>query len=368
MGQECVLCMFYGEMTMRNRYLPEIDVLGHSVPAYVPWSIQIELVQGCNRRCWFCGLLSLPEERKIGNQYMSLDLITKVFTELNEWLPKIRVEINSHGEPTLHPDIFACLRAMRKAMPSASLNLQTNTDLWYRDAENYIPRLFEAGLNVLALNAYEKGRYEWWKEELERIGQPYIDYYWNNPKQLSVNHYYPPSTQMVFLWDDLGSINTVKREALKTHPNKKLHNMGGSSNVKTISAKTKIPAKAVPMQRQCSKVFRELVLGWDGTVPICCEDWHDTFTMGNAAEENIKDIWYGERWYAARQLLFGKRRDLIMPCAKCDNLTTRPHLVEDLDLGLANEELLDIIRETEPTGRMPIALEWDGPFPPKETK
>ena len=119
-----------------------------------PWSIQVELVQGCNRSCWFCGIQGWDREKRKDFRYMDLDVLRKAFEDLNEWLPGIRVEVDLHGEPTIHPQVIEAVRTMREAMPTASLQLQTNTELWATHWQWFVSEMRDAGLNVLAMNAY----------------------------------------------------------------------------------------------------------------------------------------------------------------------------------------------------------------------
>lgn len=357
-----------------------VKAMGFEVSDIRPWSIQVETVEGCNRRCWFCGILSQPEHRAAGHahgKFIELDLLDKVFRDLNDWLPKIRVEINSHGEPTLHPDFMGCLSTMRKAMPTACLNLQTNCEVWVEEGMDYIEAMFDSGLTTLVLNAYKDGMYDRLKEMLQGSPYPVVDYYWDNPKKLSANRYYSPKQKMIFLWDDLGQVNTRKQEGIANHPNKRIHNSGGSSNERVQKAKLKNSSnrtliRELPWKQKCSKVFRELILDYDGTIPVCCQDWHDVFVMGNAGVENIRDIWYSDRFWAVRQLLFRGRRDLLYPCASCNDPTTRVNLLKDPGIPLTDEELLRHIDITNPADHprtegtvSPIVLEWgDQPFPP----
>lgn len=307
-----------------------------------PWCIQIEPTEGCNRRCWFCGLISLPKEKQKGDHFMKVDLIEKVFSELNAWLPKIRVEINLHGEPMMNPAMLDLIAAMRKNMPSCAIILQTNTDVWYQSAEEMVPALFNAGVNNLVLNAYEKGRYQWWTEKLQAMGLPYIDYYWDNPRHIGYNRYVKPSSRSIFLLDDLGTVNSAKgsKVVTKDHPNKKLHASAGSSSVKTIEAKTGRKFASTPMAAKCSKVYREINLGYDGSVAVCCLDWHNKNIIGNAYTQRIDEIWNSEKYWAIRQLLFRRRRDLLSPCNACSDPTTRVGLVSDPGFSLSDSELL----------------------------
>ena len=288
-----------------------------------PWCIQVELVQGCNRRCWFCGIRGVPTEKQMGNRYITKHVLQKTFSELNEWLPKIRVEINSHGEPTLHPEYFSMVSVIRQAMPSASISVQTNSETWKDTAASHIAKSFDVGVNTLIINAYKKGLYSAWAQWLKTVGLDYIDYYHDNPTHISANKYYPPSTHQIILWDDLGS-----QQDKINHVNKRLHNSGGNSDSALIQKMTgRVPAP-LPKKARCSKVFRELILSWNGKIPICCQDWNDVQVMGNVKNEHIRDIWFGLKFQNARQLLYNRHRDKLIPCDECDDPTTRVGLIE----------------------------------------
>lgn len=290
-----------------------------------PWSIQVELTQGCNRRCWFCGIPAMPKERQVGRRHIDLDVLRKAFQDLDSWLPKIRVEINSHGEPTLHPQFHECLEVMREAMPGASLQLQTNSDLWYRDGIAAIERMWDAGLDALIINCYAPGRREYFVDLLDSADMPYVDYYFNNPNNESGNRYRKPGSRFIMLWEDLGMVN---EEGLRgSHNNKRLHNSGGSVDQEMIAARTGQKLYPLPRQSMCSKVFRELILSWDGTVPICCQDWMDVTVMGSVREQHMRDIWFGEKFYLARLMLYRRMRYALEPCRTCNDPTTRVGLV-----------------------------------------
>ena len=321
-------------------------VFGQEVKALTPYSIQLEPTYGCDRRCWFCGLLGLPKELQPPNKFMETALVHKVFRELNEWLPKIRVEYDLGGEPTLNPSFLDIVEAVREEMPTASQCLQTNTENWTERGMEYIPAMFEAGLNILVLNAYKAGSYEEWKVRLEEWEFPYVDYYHDNPKGLSYYRYVDPRKhRQIFLLEDLGTVNQKGQVGKRTE--KKLNNQGGNANQKVMAAKVGKDYSKLPLKHQCSKVFRELILDYDGLVTICCLDWLDDLVMGDAKTQSIREIWESERFWAVRQLLFRKRRDLLTPCNGCDDPTTRVGLLKDPGIALGDQELLDFVNSSQ---------------------
>lgn len=292
-----------------------------------PWSIQVELVQGCNRRCWFCAIPAMPQERQVGRNQMGLEVLEKAFTDLSEWLPKIRVEINSHGEPTLHKQFLESLRVMRSSFPKASLQLQTNSDTWYRKGTDFIDEMWDAGLDALIINCYAEGRREYFIDLLQTAGRPFVDYYFDNDGNESGNRYRKPGSQFILLWEDLGLVNETSIRGDTKRTNKRLHNSGGNRDQDEIAARTGQKVYPLPLPNKCSKVYRELILGWDGTIPICCQDWMDVNVMGNVMDTHIRDIWFSEKFHLARLLLSRRRRDLLEPCATCNDPTTRVGLL-----------------------------------------
>lgn len=68
---------------------------------YKPNVVQIEAVQGCNRRCHFCGTMGMERgfhHAEIKTIYHTCELIRTA--GLN-----CRILLAGHGEPTLHPEI-----------------------------------------------------------------------------------------------------------------------------------------------------------------------------------------------------------------------------------------------------------------------
>jgi len=308
---------------------------------YHPWSIQVALVQGCNRRCWVCGINGVPKEKQIGRNRIELGVLEKTFTQLAKWLPKIRVEINSHGEPTLHPKFYDCLRVMRDVFPKASLQLQTNSDLWYKNPVDEIERMWDAGLDALIINCYAQGRREYFVKTLTAANIPFVDYYYNNPKNESGNRYRKPGSQFILLWEDLGMVNETSVRGDTKRTNKRLHNSGGNCDQDEIALRTGQRVYPLPLPSKCSKVFRELILNWDGTIPLCCQDWNDVQLMGDIQTTHIRDIWFGEKYHLARQLLYRRRRDLLKPCSACNDPTTRVGLIPapQAMLEMSDEEI-----------------------------
>lgn len=293
-----------------------------------PWSVQLEVVEGCNLRCWFCGIHAI-RGKDHDWKYMDPELVRAAFKELNVWHGKPRVELNNHGEPTLHPRFFEIVQIIRQECPKAQIQLQTNGYLFFTklnpDAnfEQSLRRFFKYGGNILAMNCYRKGTYE---EAMERckaylVEHPdafkLIDFYYDNPKNESIYHYHKPSERRVFVFNDLGAANVTKLS--NSRLSKQINNEAGNSPADKLQRFLGVGPVTSPLDRCCSRVFRELTIGWNGVIPACCYDWSNDLVFGKFPQQSLQQIWESEEWQAARVLLHPDNADRFMsPCDKCN--------------------------------------------------
>ena len=75
--------------------------------------------------------------------------------------------------------------------------------------------------------------------------------------------------------------------------------------------------KKVPLKANCKKIHAKLNIRYDGEVPICCEDSHVRWSLGNVLKTSLADVWYGPEMQKATELLRKGNRAAITPCAKC---------------------------------------------------
>jgi hypothetical protein len=263
---------------------------------------------------------------------MDLETIVRpAFKELNTWCGKIRVELNNHGEPTVHPRFFEICDVIKQECPKAQIQLQTNGYAafpqlqkdwtpWPNFFEEFVNQFFAHGGNLLALNCYREGFYEYAMEHLQAMPRRdfrVIDFYHDNPENLSAYRYYSPREKMAFVFDDLGAMN-VNGHANKRAA-KKILNEAGNSPAKVLEKKLGILPLKNPLKKGCSRVFRELTIGWNGVIPACCYDWLDELIFGKFPEQSLQAIWKGSYWQAARVLLHPKNAERHMsPCDRCD--------------------------------------------------
>ncbi len=277
-----------------------------------PYNIQIELVEGCNRMCHYCGIHGIwkhKRHRQINR--MDWDLAVDIAAELGTWFDRgKRIEFAMHGEPTLHSKLNDIVALFRYTNPKAQLQVTSNGLIPLQRGVDYVTALFDAGLNILILDTYIK------RDKLVQLahqctGIEVVDYYDEADRHFNPYHYKGPKGQTIVLMDDLA-------ERDRQRPARKVLNHAGNANPAKL-AKLGVQPLVAPLIKQCSRPFREIVVHWDGSVPLCCMDWKHEFIVGvlNVSEGSLRAIWDKRIFNVARHFLYNKQR-VFRPCYKCD--------------------------------------------------
>lgn len=274
----------------------------------LPNNTQIELVEGCNRMCKFCGIYGIwkhKKDRKI--KKMDLDFAINLSQSFGRWWKDKgkRIEFAMHGEPTLHPNLLEIINKFRLNNPLAQMQMTTNGS---RLTTKLVRELFKSGLNILLIDLYDEKTSKKCRCVLENIGIKVTDYY--SPNSINPYYYKNSTDQNIILIGDLATENNKKRT-------RKILNHAGNVNPKYWDEFNILPVRQ-PLQKKCSRPFRELAVHWDGTVPICCIDWKHEFIVGKYPDDGeLWDLWESKIMNTVRYLLFEKQR-WFRPCYKCD--------------------------------------------------
>lgn len=266
-----------------------------------PYCIQVEPVFGCNLRCSMCGINSTGLGRN-EFRFMNLDTAKTIAKSIKNNWPKIRIEFAMCGEPTIHPQIEEILSIFRENLPEAHLLFTTNGvsflggqwELEWSKKLSYC--------NIIAVDLYNPYGLKL-KEQLLRHPENWVlkDYYIDEFNQ---HKYHNPSEgRFLVMIDDLSNRTDRKRKQ------RTLFNHAGNSAL--------TPPLNNPVQKVCTFPFREMVIRYNGVVNICCLDFGSELDMGNINEQDLVDIWYGDKFNLIRKFLRHKNRT-FSPCNVCD--------------------------------------------------
>src|ERR1035441_102551 len=126
-----------------------------------PFTVQIELTEGCNLMCGFCGINGI---RGKAGQYKFADLTTIMQTARQmadaSWTSMLLLAM--HGEPSLHPHLADCIKLLRYHLPKNDITLVSNGSGFRRPGKEVesVKAVFKAGLTKLALDDYEHSGYK----------------------------------------------------------------------------------------------------------------------------------------------------------------------------------------------------------------
>jgi radical SAM protein with 4Fe4S-binding SPASM domain len=284
-----------------------------------PFAVQIELTEGCNLRCPFCGLQGIRSKEEQGKnyKYMTSSTLEKLILSMleHEWNP--RIEFAMHGEPSMHPEYTSMIMIAREIAPRYQIMMTSNGGglLKKPGPTDNIRALFDVGLNILALDDYNGIKI------VPRIREMVINrkdiftdiaiFDYPNQPEGNPHRRHPIKYMMLTFVQDITLAHKGTHAVLNNH--------AGSG----------APPLKEPLQERCAKPFRELSVRWDGSIAICCNDWRGEYKCGNINDTDIDSIWNGAAFTAARQILYQGNRKDIKPCSVCDNHSYRNGLLPD---------------------------------------
>lgn len=270
---------------------------------YRPNMVNIETVQGCNRRCTFCGTMGM--EKKIHR--VDLQTIIHTMELIKAAQLNCSIRLAGHGEPTLHPQLPKIIHIIRSYLKKTTIHLFTNGTVIEKKPE-LVDSLFRAGLNNLIVDEYTDHPVGVFIRS-NSICQKYdiVDQKAGVPLFADKN----PNKRRICIVPPIdGDKNTV---------NRKLCNQCGAA----------LPPLKEQNHKKCTVVFREMTVRWNGDIAICCNDFRGYYKVTNIMQcTSFEQAWFHKRFESARKFLYLGDRSFF-PCDVCDVLPSRPGLLPD---------------------------------------
>lgn len=272
-----------------------------------PFTVLIEPTEGCNIGCSFCGLRGIRPKGTKPWKYMTTETAEKIASEIAAAKWNCKIVFAQHGEPTLNENLFKIIYIFRKHLPDNIFHMYTNGYAINRakDPDDYVGKLFAAGLNNINVDCYSKDG-DWnFINKLDEYKHLVVKYekgvplYTNNKKERIL--LLPP------IVDD--KTNKITR---------KLANHAGAA----------APLDYTYNNKRCTMPFREMAFRYDGNVSLCCDDFRGEYPIGSIYDRGIVDLWNDERFQAARIMLYNYSRS-FRPCCGCTNVSMRVGLLPD---------------------------------------
>ena len=278
-----------------------------------PYAVVIDLVEGCNLYCDFCGLQGVRTKKEKNYKFMDLDTLSEVCHQIQDAGWKSRIEVGSHGEPTMHPDLYEAIDIIRTTIPDASIMLTTNGAGFVKDTVPRLNRIFDLGVNCIGLDEYEYVNiYKKIRDNLfEDIDDADFDVgCYPDDKSLSPNKKWSHKVRQLVLVTDISKAKSGTKSNLTNHCG--------------LAA----PLTQAKAGKRCSKPFREVTVRWDGNVAGCCNDWLGMYQCGNVLDTSVHEIWEGREFRTLRRFLYRGIREMA-PCFGCNNTGYRLGFLPD---------------------------------------
>lgn len=249
----------------------------------VPFRVMIENTNVCNADCTFCPHKIM--KRRIG--VMDTVLFKKIISECKK-LKIDYVTIYGFGEPLLDKYFFERIEyAKSVGIP----RLTTNTNGMYLNKEK-IRKVFESKLDeiYLSFDAATEKTYKKIRPGLDfQTVEKNIFELVNEKKRRKSK-----KPEIVLSYVESQNNQSETAEYIKKWKDKVdhisisfIHNWTGTINTgEVLKGGRRDP---------CRLLWTDMVISWNGDVPLCCNDYENKVILGNIESQSIKEIWGGEK-------------------------------------------------------------------------
>lgn len=272
----------------------------------IPFRVMIENTNVCNANCIFCPHKIM--KRKVG--VMNMGLFKKIIEECK----KVKIEyvtIYGFGEPLLDKQFF------ERVEYTKSVGIQrvtTNTNGMYLDEEK-IEKVFNSGLDEIyvSFDAATSKTYKKIRPGLDfQIVKKNI---LNLVKERERRQSKKPEIVLSYV-ESRDNKHEIKKYI------KQWKGMVDNISVSFIQNWTgDIESGEILMggrRDPCRLLWTDMVISWNGDVPLCCNDYGNRMILGNINDQSIKEVWGGDKLRIIRELHKGGEFEKINICAKCE--------------------------------------------------
>lgn len=288
-----------------------------NLPSF-PRMIDVEMTNLCNFRCLMCPTGNRSQKRPQG--FMPDDVFYKILEDIKGH--DIALRFIRWGEPLMHPNLLAFLRAAKAQ--GVLLHLNTNgshlTEELARDLLAVPIDSIKFSFQGVDRQSYREMRntdfFDGLMEKIELLNRlrgdapvPFIQLSttvtYETPEQIAqFQERATPLADMVnvghtsFDWLDLNAVRLKPDEVAMLQRLKEAESL----------------EKVHP---ECPEVFDKLSINWDGKVTACCMDSDNLMVIGNVLKSSITEIWTNETMTNYRRILADMRHDDLELCKNC---------------------------------------------------
>ena len=240
-------------------------------------TIEVNTTELCNRTCVFCPRHD-PTVFPNRNLHLTVKGARTIAEELGENQYTGKISFSGFGENLLNPNFVDIIKEFRFNLPMATIECNTNGD---KLTEDYVERLYRAGLDLLYINLYDgieqMAKFE---EMLKNVRDDMYKFrmHWGDFEKHGL-----------ILNNRSGVIDWVGIE---------------ETDIKSLQGKP------------CHYPFYKMFVDWNGDVLFCSNDWGREHVVGNLLQSTLHEVWFSKPMTRIRKKLMKGDRSLS-PCNKC---------------------------------------------------
>lgn len=291
--------------------------LGKAIPLRSPLCVYLSPSDYCNLRCRFCPQSSLPMPRDI----LSLDLAKKIEHDLHRFPDKIAmVRLCGVGEPLINADIAGIAKIFRQSPCVQKVELLSNGTLlneqFAEELTKWVGRII---ISVEGLSGEDylewTGRridFDVFMEKIRHLYSVRKDCHLHIKLHSAALKNKADYERFFALFepccDTLGIENLSpvwpewKNELFDEHLGKFRFLAESDAN---------------NVHRCCPQVFKAMQIHGNGDVVSCCIDFARRNIGGNLNENDLYEIWNGEKIKALQQKHLALLKGTFKPCSEC---------------------------------------------------
>ncbi len=254
---------------------------------FLPTQLAIETVRACNAKCTMCPSETMARPKGVMKPKVHQLILEKIY----DWGAPINLITHAGlGEPLLDRRLHARIAAEKAAFPKAQVVVYTNGALLIKTRA---PELLDSGLDVLSvsINGFRKETYEAVmkipRETTFRRVERFIEMKRKAGSAMKV--------YVSMVRTELCSDQEV--EEFKAYWRDRAD---GVVIPEWITWGNFLDPVAPAEQFPCSYIWKTMMIDFDGTVKMCCEDYDSRFPMGSLVTQHPDEIFNSPRMQAQR--------------------------------------------------------------------
>ena len=242
-------------------------------------TVEINTTELCNRTCVFCPRHD-PEVFPNRNLHLTVKGAQRIAEELGDNGFSGKISFSGFGENLLNPWFPEIIKEFRIALPTATIECNTNGDKLDVD---YVTRLYKSGLDLLYINLYDG------IHQMEGFDMMLAEARIREEQYRYRMH-----------WGDFEKHGLI------------LNNRSGVVDWVGVEDDTIENLRGKP----CHYPFYKMFVDWNGDVLFCSNDWGREHVIGNLLQQTLHDVWFSKPMNKIRKKLMKGDRSMS-PCNKC---------------------------------------------------